>query len=1041
MRRYNIIFASLAILTLAGCVKELSQIEDTIPEEGRKATFTFTPQILGLEDQVGTKVMDSNPIIHNIYFAVFDGTGYKLSEYAEAVPNSLADVNGTKFKYSVELTITKEPRILHIIANAPKRLIYGSESEVIGALTTSIDADDPQGVDSGEWKEAYWTRISLDHGVWEAPDEDKHGLEGSDSYELQKSRFTEVIDKLNSAQLIRNFSRIIVDEKADNFKMTGFWLTNYPDRGSIAPYNRSTRQFQVNFADFTRQEDMLQIANYKGYTPASAQIRNILDLNSAEVDDAMVPANLQSDGATRMGTSFCYEREQPRSNPLYIIMKGRYGSDPEDSYYKLDLRDEQGSYFPVLRNFSYSVHIHGVRCSGAATMEDAFAGPPSNGDVSTSLEMQELTNISNGRSQMFVSETSEIIVGTAPVTLRYKYIPRMTTGTQANGTVADDNGYVTITSTSGITGNAFDSYSVAPTDESDGYRVITLYPHEPDAIIKTQTITITGKYKTDRTDSEGNPIYESITRSIEYKLRERLNMTVECAPKDIPLGAGETVTVRIGLEEGLPSSIFSLNLNLEAAGLSLTTDNLAPLPVQSGPSTVYDSDGNLIDKPAYHFVKTITWNDYLSTPTVGGYKYFDCIFKTNKDFTADERETVYVNNRYFNQNSDSFKAYSEKRFLSGAFESVAKVGNKVAFNFTTQIVPEDGKVRIGVKSFEPWPDAGDALTMTHIGMNADGLDEYEVSVSSTSGKIYLNPYTAGLGYVKLYAKEFVSIDAETIVNDASASVSVWADIAGTNSTAHDWIRLTGDDVTGAGQPVIGQKTTLTVYVGGNHTASDVRIDGQTATRLTSGTGRSISLGSPAETFNAYYIEYRPEIGDSRTDRIKVTVGGTLCATFEVGVWGMEVSEEPLRNATHEIYQAGHYYIFVNKGQTDYHLYATEASANISGRLTADNPYDYNSLFGFDNTSNSVKVRVPSKKGFVAGAKSSRNSAVTLSISDGGTAYSLAYSNSGIQLRNNYNNTNYNWYQSNGTAAMILPTYNNRSNVSTFNVYSVRLLRP
>lgn len=321
------------------------------------------------------------------------------------------------------------------------------------------------------------------------------------------------------------------------------------------------------------------------------------------------------------------------------------------------------------------------------------------------------------------------------------------------------------------------------------------------------------------------------------------------------------------------------------------------------------------------------------------------------------------------------------------------------------------------------------------------LDEYEVSVSSTSGKIYLNPYTAGLGYVKLYAKEFVSIDAETIVNDASASVSVWADIAGTNSTAHDWIRLTGDDVTGAGQPVIGQKTTLTVYVGGNHTASDIRINGQTATRLTSGTGRSISLGSPAETFNAYYIEYRPEIGDSRTDRIKVTVGGTLCATFEVGVWGMEVSEEPLRNTTHEIYQAGHYYTFVNRNQTDYHLYATELSANISGRLTADNPYDYNSLFGFDNTSNSVKVRVPSKKGFVAGAKSSKNSAVTLSISDGGTAYSLAYSNSGIQLRNNFNNTNYNWYQSNGTAAMILPTNNNRGNVSTFNVYSVRLLRP
>lgn len=650
----NIIAYLLPALLFAISACEVDNPEQyTINNGGQKATFTFTPQFLDPDsDEPGTKAFADNPTIHNIFFAVFDQTGYKLSEYAEAVPNSKANVNGSKFKYSVELTISNEPRIIHIIANAPKRLVYGSEAEVIGALKTFINAPDPD-ADEGEWKEAYWTRLVLP-GVWEEPNEDKHGMVGTPGYEAQNSKYQSVVTVLNSAELVRNFARIVVDDEgATNFTLQGIWLTNYPDLGSVAPYNRTTGNFEIDYGSYKTVEDMMTRGRYVGYTPASA---NIVKITSAA---PMVGAALNSAG-TNVAETFCYEREKPTADPLYIIVKGRYsgaGAKGVDSYYKIDLRDENNEYFPVLRNFSYRVHINSVANDGAATLADALSGPPSSGDVSTSLEMQELTNISNGDSQLFVSQTSALVVGTDDVYLRYKYIPKLegaTAGDVKNDTDPADDGYVTITSSSGDTGDAFSSYEVEEEDEDDDYRVITLHPNTPDALYKDQTFTITGKYCINpMTDGQPTPdenkVWETITRTVEYRLREKLNMTLSCTPT-VSSAPESAIEVTIGLEAGLPPSIFSLNFNIEAEHLGLTTYPGAAIPVKTDRSTIPANSG----KPSYYFVKTITWQDYVGAAIVDGYKYFTIRFKTNKAFTGGEGDNIYVSNDYYNQRHCGF---------------------------------------------------------------------------------------------------------------------------------------------------------------------------------------------------------------------------------------------------------------------------------------------------------------------------------------------------------------------------------------------------
>lgn len=1014
---YKITALFCALILSSAC------IEDFAPEteEMKTVTFTFSPSFLGLDSEPGTKAMRNNPDIRNIYYAVFDGTGYKLSEYAEAVPNTLATENGVNYQYSVELTITNEKRIVHFIANAPKRLVYGSESESIGSLTTMLEASDTD----GEWRDAYWARVEFEHGFWEAPDEEKHGAKGSDSYELQKSRYDEARDLLNGVKLVRNFAKINVEQDVNvtNFTMRGFWLTNYPDRGSVAPYNRNTRRFQSNYSNFTREEDITDStdpeANYQGYTPASAQIVSIAGLSN--IDSRMVSVS----GSPLKGVAFCYEREVPRTNPMYIIIKGRFNGDAADTYYKLDLRDDEGHYFPILRNFSYSIHIDGVSSSGSATIEDALIGPPRNGDVSTSLEMQELTNMSNGRSQMFVSETSQVIVGSSPILLRYKYIPDLEGNptVSANGTTQQDAGYVTITRTNGDTGAVFETITVAGSNSDDGYREITLTPYAPNEIIKNETITITGKYKSG-TDAQGNPIWDSITRTVEYKLREKLTYTVECIPSTIPQSIGQEVVVRIGLEDGLPSSVFSLDFNLEAEGLSLTSDPNYPLPVHTGSSTIEGSS-----RPAYHYTETLTWSEYQSLPVENGVKYLYCHFITNKAFSGGQGDRIYVNNHYFTQNSAAFTTYAEKSFTTAAFTSVPRVGNKSVFNFTMPSIPVDSKVRVGLQGFEPWPDAAGALPMTHIGMNADGLDEYEVTVSTTSGTLNLNPYSSGLGIVKLYAQQYVPERVETTVLEPDG-IFVWADVTNSNATAFDWIRLTGYDVTREGQPVIGQPTTLTVYVGGNHTANDVKINGTTATRVTSGTGSQINV--QGETCNAYYINYTPTTREIK--RIHVTVADVECATFELPVWGITRGTRLTTTTTdnHKAYETGQFYILVDYTyrNPEYHLYSN-SDTSIAGRLSSNNQYDYYSLFGFGSAGSTSTVFVPSRNRFVRGRYGE-----DFTLNTSGRTYTIVPNSNGYQFSITRNSVTQYWYQSSSTDNLSM-----NANARYFRVYPATLVKP
>lgn len=1057
-RTLHILSYIVAAACTISCVKEIERPDapsSEIEASGEKATFTFTPSFLDEAFESGqTKTMGSRPQIHNLFFAVFDNAGYKLSEYAQAIPNTYADENWNPehpddnvFSYSVTLTVTDQPRIIHVIANAPEHLLYGSEAEVIGSLNTRFNATETE----EDWSDAYWVRIYLDNGVWTKPDESTKETDAK--YQEKYDKWMHVVQTLNNAKFVRNFARITLEETADNFEITRYWINNIPDIGSFAPYNRNTGRFQIDYSNYSTIEDISspEGGNYPGFFPASANLIQIGDY----LDDPEMMEKLESN-AGKNWTNFCYEREFPKADPIYLIVAGRYNGGAE-SFYKIDLRDHSNKYFPLLRNFTYKVRITNVSTNGASSLSKALSNAPS-GAVDTSLEMQNLTNISNGTAQMFVSETSEIVVGEGhDIPLRYKFIPNLATDANHDGfadavntiiekgsaeeaaAIANHSSYVTITNEFGSTGSVFASITPTGETDSDNYNTIILHSKDANEVIHTETVTITGYYFNSETSK-----YESISRSSHFRLRETLHMNVSFSPEKIPAGNGQPVDLVISLEAGLPSSMFSLDFNIEMLGLTLTTNN-DPLPITTGESQIA---GNT--KPAYHFQRTITWSEYESAPVVDGLKQFVCHFKTNTSTipSLNGKQTIYANvggddtlpekngdivsvkNKYFVDEAAFYSIYSPKEFTNITITNAAEVGQSGVLTFTMESPLPNGAtstvVTVGLQGFEPEDIAAYPIKGTK-----EGYELYELTVYNTvvngvpayQGRLNIVPFESGNCAVKLYADEYTPKSQEANVLEG---IYIYVNESGTGS-GNRLVQATGYNVVPEGSLVVGQKATLTAYIA-DLTTETVKFGDATATRDGSA-GNSVVIDG--KRYYRYYVNYQAPTSGAQRVSLNITIDGKVAKRISIPVYGIQLGEASTERA-HNAYTTN-WYVFRNREFTGYHI------VNNGSKLLGSNAtLDYYSLIGFDSSSNTSKVMVPTDSGLkYVKTSNSNNTDLSLDTQANGSSYTIG---TGVQLsvQPSYFYTFY-WRQNSSTGN--IQGNRNNNNYRNFNTYVVTLKQP
>ena len=653
---------------------------------GSKAEITFS--IANLMDVETKVVLDPTDDVYTLHLIVFDENGM-LVEVCEATKLDTSDHDNHKDgrHYTVTLTVTDKPRKIHYVGNCPvDQIVYGHEASVIGNMYVDRNNFDVK----TNYETSYWARIEVPFILVE----EKEEVQTDGTKKIVTSLHSEIAHKFYHVPLLRNYAEITVTDKTnDKFKFIGYTVYNLLDRGTVAPYNSNTQKFQTFFDTiysdgykdpiFTNYTyPQLSAVNYEGHALTSAKlitdfIRN--DDGTVKIYDQDKPFYVYE----RKVSVMTDEEEKWRESPPHIIIKGRYNNGQtvtDDSpiyYYKMDLvytekdavGNEEIKYYNILRNFMYQFNITEVHDEGYSTLAEAVAGAAGN-NISGSSSTSKLTNVSDNEGRLWVSYTDTTLVSNNVVSLKYKYIPNYY-GTEKSEYTKDEirNDLVRFEN---IVGDVITKIEVAENDiTGDGqwgdYRNVTVYVKDPEAITHQQVL----KLKTNSAH---------LNRQIRYTLREKLTMEVECTPK-VSGSMMQPMTVDIKLPTGLTDDMFPLILNMETYDRTLSPDaikNDPSIPVTAGPSII-DADGRRGEKSYYYTVTIPTFDAYRALPSEGTMKVYSTYWLTNKAVNA---STMYVDNKYFNQGSDSWLNYNYTFSDVSCSQAGVGVDKDVTISFT-----------------------------------------------------------------------------------------------------------------------------------------------------------------------------------------------------------------------------------------------------------------------------------------------------------------------------------------------------------------------
>ena len=642
----KILLAISMMFALTACISEdLPQPQQT---DGDNIELNFSVTIP--EAGSVTRGTLGVPTITSLTVVVFDDKGYFVAARPANATNGWG-VTSAETKFTVALPQLSSPRILHFVANkSPEDFSFGTETAIMTELTTSLRASGD--TDSNE--DAYWQRVEVPNLL----EQDKNTLSTT----------------LKKIPLVRNFAKIKIGTVPSGFTVTGFALINTPTSGTVAPYNVNEGCFEPYWkasGDNKVGKDYsdLKDANYDAFMPVNVALGS----QPTSTGDGGLTYSPYKNNDNTDGALYTYESSY--KNQTAVIIKGHRDA-ASDTYYKVELYDATNGNYDVLRNVEYTINIKNVVGEGYSTAKEAADNVGGN-NISNSIATQSLLNISDGTQRLYVEYTSKrVMEASTPFTLKYRFTTngKATNVTYNNkiitspGSESEDNGYLTITrkttSEDGtavlLTDTGVDT-SGHDTQDSDGWSILTLTPQAqmPDGNkVWSEDLIITSKC---------NGV--TLSRTVKLYMLNPYDMSVECTHYNIANSdINHPVTVNTIIPANLPSDIFPLVFDIEAAKLSLYPDPDATdvlghtivMPVVSGPSIIPNSSKN-----SFYYQRTLTYAEYeklienagTGATTVAIPSYF---LTNMKDSETD----VYVHNNYFGTKYAGFNTVTVNMFSS-----------------------------------------------------------------------------------------------------------------------------------------------------------------------------------------------------------------------------------------------------------------------------------------------------------------------------------------------------------------------------------------
>lgn len=624
----KIFFALVAIFALGACIKEDLPVTggNTTNSEGGYVEVGFSVVLPDMKE--ATRAIDA-PAIERLHLLVFDDQGV-LADAVPASPVSGWGVSTTATKFTAKLARTGHKRTIHLVANSPIADVndypMSTESSIIAAMEISGG------------KDAYWQRIEFPDGIYD---------NGNPVYVNDIPTYyphQDIIDKLTAVPLVRNYSRVkvvnAIPSSSTQLYNVEFVLVNIPDKGSVAPFNTNTGDFQA-INDSSTYATLLA-DSYNGYEPTGRELINDT-FNGGELicEDytgwvAATAANADS------GYHYLYERNQnidPKT-PAYILVRGSYATDTATpTYYKVAIINDKGVSYNLLRNIQYTVSINGVLGEGFKTAKEAYEAGPSN-NLNFSVETKNLLNLSDGTRTIYVEYTQKVVnTANTEVTLRYKYDD--TSKTTDERAQLSDTVVISVGDGKVISGNVNEGND---TTDSDGWNTLSFTTASLPAVGESaysQIITLTAG---------------TFAREVEFILTNpyllKLNM-----PSKVPAVLGSAVAASLEIQPRLPMGIFPLEFVVVAENNSLSPDAaLNTLPVVTNVNLYGQPGGNY-----FGYKVTLEYDDYctVSGETTTYNTIIPLYFKTNMADSApevgsDDGTDCYAYNQYHNVANDEF---------------------------------------------------------------------------------------------------------------------------------------------------------------------------------------------------------------------------------------------------------------------------------------------------------------------------------------------------------------------------------------------------
>lgn len=648
------LFAIFALA--AGMVACQQDIYDTDPKElldVDKVEITFSVQFPE-PIPVGTKApMGENPLADeafDLYLCLYGaGDGYVQNWIpASELTKTVVDGYITGGSFKALLPLSDEKRVIHFIANPPARLISTPP------VAAYMDAVMRLMVDNNK-ECSYWQQVELPHiklsndGVTVDP--------------------ASVAPLQNGIHLIRNYTKITVssakpanadepgvhpegyEERKDDFDVLQWALINVPDRGYVAPYTENSQnRFPAGY---------LNITSYSGegtlYRQLSLNDKYPGSIPPGAVIDESYPGDPSSTNNAYVGSGealYMYERPIPtvdqRMTSILVQIrfnkKHELGPKPHEEnegiekiyWYKIEVIDNDGQYFPFLRDLVYQIKLKGINEAGYATAREAYNGR-SFGNICASIETASLAELSNGQSTIHV-DVMDYTFLTGGETL---YLDNGVDETPAVFWFSPDNGVHRYHQSQGnipgtpgqecsieVTLQTVDGFEPAislVTPDASGQIMVTL--NETGDAIKKSIIHVAGKKG--RPEGADQWLYRDIMVNL-MKTQDFVHNGVTTAITNNPdlTQKDQPVEFTLQIPEGLGASVFPIQVRIEAEKNTLSA-RTNDLPASTGPS-VFDDTRN-----SFYYIYTISYDDYrVYDAETGSYEY-----------TYAYPFTLYTNNR------------------------------------------------------------------------------------------------------------------------------------------------------------------------------------------------------------------------------------------------------------------------------------------------------------------------------------------------------------------------------------------------------------